>query len=145
MEEEMATTGMEDADKYYKEMEKYVSQDFFSRDDRKISFYLGRYYSQVSYYEKEELKTTSLLTKMPIYTNRLDKQQIIKIMDKCNAVVKRLISKHKSSGKTAATMRGKLNELLAKDCWESNHEELSLAFMMGYTFFVKNDEKKNQG
>ncbi|MHA1204185.1 MAG: hypothetical protein ACTSSL_04490 [Candidatus Heimdallarchaeaceae archaeon] len=131
-----------DAERYYQKIEDYLSRDFFKKEDRKVSFLLGRYYSSLAYKEKNELKTTSLYTKLPVYTKRLDKEQIYKIIDKCNSVVKRLISKHKDTSKTDTRIWEKLNELLSKDKWESSYYELSLAFMMGFTFYVESEEKE---
>ncbi|MHA1401682.1 MAG: hypothetical protein ACTSQE_15130 [Candidatus Heimdallarchaeaceae archaeon] len=132
----------EKVEKYYDAIDEYLSRDFFKKEDRKISFLLGRYYSYLADKEKKELKTTSLYTKLPLYTKRLDREQIYKITDKCNSVVKRLISKNKETSKTARRIREALNELLSKDTWESSYHELSLAFMMGFTFYVESEEKE---
>ncbi len=131
----------EKAEKYYAKIEEYLNRDFFKKTDRKVSFLIGKYYSSLAYKEKKELKTTSLYTKLPVLTKRLDKEQIYKLADKCNSVVKRLISKNKSTSKTEARLWEKLNDLLSKDEWESSHYELSLAFMMGFTFYVESEEE----
>ncbi|UJG44406.1 MAG: hypothetical protein K9W46_04300 [Candidatus Heimdallarchaeum endolithica] len=131
----------EKAEKYYAKIEEYLNRDFFKKTDRKISFLIGKYYSSLAYKEKKELKTTSLYTKLPVLTKRLDNEQIYKLADKCNSVVKRLISKNKSTSKTEARLWEKLNDLLSKDEWESSHYELSLAFMMGFTFYVESEEE----
>ena len=134
----------ESVEKYYEKIEEYLSRDFFKKNDRKIAFLMGRYYSSLAYKEEEILKTKSLYTKLPLLTRRLDKEQIFKIADKCNSVVKRVISKNKDSSRTEARIWEKISDLLSQDEWESSYYELSLAFMMGFTFFVETKQKENQ-
>ncbi|MBN1329960.1 MAG: hypothetical protein JXA54_10850 [Candidatus Heimdallarchaeota archaeon] len=133
----------EDFESYYKEIDDYLSRDFFINNDRKIAFLLGRYYNYLANKEKNILKTQSLYTKLPAYTKRFDKKSIYQLLDKCNSVVKRLISKNKTTSQTAGGIRDKLNELLAYDLWQSNFDELSIAFMMGFTFFVESIKNKD--
>ncbi len=130
---------------YYDQMGDYLSRPFFKKDDRKVCFLLGKYYEYLSNKEKTKLKTTSLYTKLPSYLRRLDKDQVYKILDKCNSVVNRLIAKNKGQTETLSNVREQLNDLLSKDNWESSHYELSLAFMMGFTFHVRSEkEDENQ-
>lgn len=128
---------------YFKAVEDYLEKDFFNKTDRKVAFLIGRIYSYLANQEKSALKTTSLLTKLPLYTRRLDKVQILKIIGKMDDVVKRLISKSRGEVGTNKTLRQKLYDLLKDDLWESTHQELSLAFMMGFSFYVKSEEEED--
>ncbi|MHA1221890.1 MAG: hypothetical protein ACTSP3_01265 [Candidatus Heimdallarchaeaceae archaeon] len=134
----------ESTDEYYKKIDEYLSRPFFDKVDRKVSFLTGSYYNYLAYLEKEKLKTTNLYTKLPIYTKRLDREQIIKILDKCNNVVKRLISKSKSTSGSSSHLREKIGQLIKENCWESSCEELSLAFMMGFTYYSPSKTKDTE-
>ena len=123
----------------------YLQREFFNKDDRKISFLIGRYYGYLAAKEKTVLRTTSLYTKLPMYTQRLNREQLLKILDKCNSVVKRLISKNKETKQTGTFRRNQISELISKDNWESTYDELSLALMMGFSYFVKIDKKSKKG
>ncbi|MHA1222723.1 MAG: hypothetical protein ACTSSG_14845 [Candidatus Heimdallarchaeaceae archaeon] len=135
----------ENSEKYYKKMDEYLERPFFKKIDRQLSFLTGNYYNHLAYREKEILKTTNLYTKLPVYTKRLDREQIIKILDKCNNVVKRLISKSKSTSGSSSYLREKIGQLMKEDCWESSNDELSLAFMMGFTFYSPSEKKEGGG
>lgn len=129
---------------YEEAINEYLKNDFFEKIDRQIGFLVGRLYSYLANQEKSILKTSSLLTKLPLYTRRLNKQQILKVISKCDDVVRRLISKNKSEKSTGRGLRQKLHDLLKEDQWESSFEELSLAFMMGFSFFVKSESETEE-
>lgn len=121
---------------YIEKIDEYLEKKFFREDDRKISCLAGRYYNYMAFLEKSVLKTHSLLTKLPMYTKRMDRDQILKIIEKCNSVANRLISKNKSTSGTGGILREKINEFLAEDIWKSSHHELAIAFMMGFSLYI---------
>jgi len=141
--EEKLDTG--EIDEYYQKIDRYLNRKFFSNTDRKLCFLLGHYYNYLARKESLILNTNSLYTKLPSYTRRLDREQILKLVDKCNSVVKRLIAKNRSVAKTASHIRRQLHELLMEDQWESSYEELSLAFMMGFSVYLGETEEKTEG
>ncbi|MCG3255976.1 MAG: hypothetical protein KAU62_07820 [Candidatus Heimdallarchaeota archaeon] len=129
---------------YYKIIDDYLEKKFFKEEDRKISFLVGRFYNHMAYLENKVLKTNSLFTKLPSYTKRMDKEQILKVLEKSNYVAFRLISKEKSTASTGVKLRERINKILSEDNWTSSHNELSLAFMMGFSFYVPSDEKNKK-
>lgn len=132
----------EEGKDYIEKINQYLEQDFFDKNDRRIAFLVGRYYNTMAYKEKEVLRTSSLTTKLPVYTKRLDKEKLIKVIDKCNDVAKRLESKLKKA--QSQWLMREIGRLIASDDWSSTYEELSLAFMMGYTFFAKKENKEEE-
>lgn len=127
---------------YYERLDDYLDNKFFSEDDRKISFLVGKYYNYMATLEKSILRTTSLYTKLPAYTKRMDRDQLLKVLEKSNNVATRLISKKKDTTSTGSKYREKINKLLSGDIWRSSHVELSLAFMMGFSYYVPSEDVK---
>ena len=129
---------------YFEKIDEYLDKPFFKAADRKTVFLLGRYYNYMAYLESSFLKTQSMLTKLPMYTKRIDKDQVIKILSKCNTVASRLISRNKTTKGSGGTLRERLNDLIAEDVWESSNQELELAFMMGFSARLKKEKKEKR-
>ena len=135
----------EQINKFYKKIDEHLEKKFFNEDDRKLAFLVGKYCNYMASFEKSILRTSSLYTKLPSYTKRMDREQILRVLEKSNNVATRLISKHKSTASSGAIYREKINFLLSEVNWESSHCELSLAFMMGFSFFVPSEQEQEKG
>ncbi len=115
-------------------LEKIFNTNYFeNRPDRQLAYLVGRYYSKATYLQQRELKTNSLIKKLPNFTKRLDLQKINSMMNECNLVLQKIASMKKTSNVMLADLRNRIFDLMqAIEEITSDHNELGIAFQMGY-------------
>lgn len=106
---------------------------FFDRPERQLAYLVGRYYSKATYLQNRELRTNSLIKKLPNYTKRIDLEKIKTMLDECNVVLQKIASMKKSPNVMLSDLRNRIFDLLQsiEEETESRHE-LGIAFQMGY-------------
>jgi len=77
------------------EIKKYLEGEFFTKEDRKLAFYIGNYYNYSSYLQQKELGTKSLAGNLPNLTRTFDENQFYNILNFCNKVLRSVASKNK--------------------------------------------------
>ncbi len=115
-------------------IEKVFSTAYFKdRPERELAFLVGRYYSKATFLQSRELRTNSLIKKLPNYTKRIDLEKIKTMLDECNVVLQKIASMKKSPGIMLSDLRNRIFDLLQtiEEETESRYE-LGIAFQMGY-------------
>lgn len=106
---------------------------FKNRNERQLAYLVGRYYSKATYLQNRELRTNSLIKKLPNYTKRIDLEKIKSMLDECNVVLQKIASMKKSPGVMLSDLRNRIFDLLQSIGEETEPRyELGIAFQMGY-------------
>ncbi len=106
---------------------------FHNKPERQLAYLVGRYYSKATYLQSKELRTNSLIKKLPNYTKRIDLEKIKAMLDECNIVLQKVASMKKSPGVMLSDLRNRIFALLQSiEQSTETPSDLGIAFQMGY-------------
>ncbi len=122
---------------YLKTMDREFKWKFLQHPDLKAAYAIGLLYNQVAYQQREQLKTRGLEKQMRYLFERLDRENLLKILAECNKVSFKIQAKTRSKLLGYDQLRSRAEEQLAHFTAEAKEEELSVAFMFGYDSILR--------
>ena len=120
-------------------IEKEFSFSFLQSRDKQIAYLTGMYYNKAVYRQQSVFGTRSLIKRLPITSKKINKENIIKMLDECNIVMRKIASANKEKPFVPyAQLREQIFDLLKEiDSWDSSPYELNVAFQMGYDSYIE--------
>ncbi len=120
-------------------IEREFTYAFLQSKDKQIAYLTGMYYRKAVYKQQTVFGTKSLIKRLPITSKKITKDNIIRMLDDCNIVMRKIATKKEANFIVPfSRLRNKIFELLKQiENWESSPYELNIAFQMGYDAYIE--------